>query len=240
MSGTWINVLTVLVGTGAGLILRHHLRANAVSIMTQAVGLITLVVGFRMAGSLPTVQIKQVDGVILGLMIAIAGGLMGEWWQLETRLQQVGDWLKRQVRSEGQFTEGFVSASLLFCVGPMTILGCLNNGLTGDSQLLLLKSALDGFAAIALSSSLGVGVGFSALVILVYQGGLSLGAGLLAQAIPDPAHNPGILLLTGVGGLMIMGIGLNLLDVARIRVASFLPALILAPIFWAIANQLFN
>jgi uncharacterized membrane protein YqgA involved in biofilm formation len=118
----------------------------------------------------------------------------------------------------------------------MTLLGCLNNGLTGDNRLLLLKSAMDGLAAIALTSSFGIGVGFSGLIILVYQGGLSLLAGTLAQFISDPATDPVVLLITGVGGLMIVGIGLNLLDIAKIRVAAFLPALVLAPVLYWVAG----
>lgn len=237
-SGTWINLATVLVGTGLGLSLRRHLQARYVSLITQAVGLVTLFVGLSMANSLARVQAGVVDGVVLGLMTMILGGLLGEWWQLEVRLTQLGDGIKRRVQGGGRFTEGFVTASLLFCVGPLTILGCLNNGLSGDHRLLLLKSTLDGFSAIALSSSLGIGVGFSSLVILVYQGGLSLSAGLLAQFIGNPSQNPSVLLLTGVGGFIIVGIGLNLLEVATIRVASFLPALLLAPLLFWLAIQI--
>ena len=130
----------------------------------------------------------------------------------------------------GSFTEGFVAASLLFCVGPLTLIGSLNNGLTGDATLLVIKATLDGLSSIALASVFGIGVGFSILVILGYQGGVSLAAGLLAQALPDPANDPRILLVTGVGGVMILGLGINLLGLTRIRVASFLPGLALAPL----------
>lgn len=234
-SGTWINLVTVALGTTLGMLLKHRLPMQMQRIITQAVGLITLFIGFSMAGSLTKVQTGQVDGVLLGLLAMVLGGLLGEWWKIEERLQSVGDWLKSRFKGGGGFTQGFVAASLLFCVGPMTLLGSLNNGLTGDDTLLTLKAVMDGIAAIALSSSFGIGVGFSVLVILFYQGGISLVAGMLAQALPDPVNDPRILLMTGVGGLMILGTGINLLGLTSIRVASFLPALGLAPLIYQVA-----
>jgi uncharacterized membrane protein YqgA involved in biofilm formation len=153
-------------------------------------------------------------------------------------LEGRGEKIKRAVRGGGSFTEGFVAASLLFCVGPMTLLGSIQNGLTGDASLLLLKATLDGMSAVALTSSFGIGVGFSVLVILLYQGGVALLAGTLAQVLPDPAQDPRVLLVTGVGGLMVLGVGVNLLGLTKVRVASFLPALLLAPLVWAVADWL--
>jgi uncharacterized protein len=143
--------------------------------------------------------------------------------------------LKRQFRGKGGFTEGFVTASLLFCIGPMAIIGSLNNGLQGDATVLAIKAAMDGLASIALTSSFGVGVGFSVLPIALYQGGLSLAAGLLTQTLPDPAAAPPVILITGVGGLIIIGTGLNLLDIAKVRIASFLPSLALAVLLYQLA-----
>lgn len=233
-SGTWINIGTVLAGTALGLLLQGRLPTRMQRIITQGLGLITLFVGIQMAGSLTKTQAGRIDGVVLALVAIALGGLLGEWWQLEERLTAVGDWLKQRFKGGGGFTDGFVAASLLFCVGPMTLIGSLNNGLTGDSTLLTLKATMDGLAAIAFTSSFGIGVGFSTLIILVYQGGLSLAAGLLAQSLPDPATDPRVLLVTGVGGLMILGISLNLLEIAQVRVASFLPALALAPLIYFI------
>ncbi|NJP09497.1 MAG: DUF554 domain-containing protein [Leptolyngbyaceae cyanobacterium RU_5_1] len=235
-SGTWVNVATVVLGTAIGLVLRDRLPLRMVRIITQGVGLLTLFLGFTMAASLTKVQAGVVDGVILGLATLVLGGLLGEWAQIEERLTGVGDRLKQRFSGGVGFTEGFVAASLLFCVGPMALLGCLNNGLSGDSRLLMLKSVMDGLASIVLTSSFGIGVGFSALIIALYQGGLSLLSGTLAQIIPDPAHSPPVLLVTGVGGLMIVGIGLNLLEIAQIRVAAFLPALLFAPVLYGIAS----
>lgn len=229
-SGTWINVATVLLGSGAGLLLRHRLPKPMQQVITQAVGLLTLVIGFAMARSLFEVQAGPIDGVILGLLALAGGGLLGEWWQLEKKLMAVGDFLKAQVQGGGRFTEGFVAASLLFCVGPLTILGSLDNGLSGDNTLLTLKATMDGLAAIALTGSYGIGVGFSSLTVLLVQGSLSLLAGSLTTVIPDPETNAGVLLTTGIGGMMIIGLGLSLLEMAAIRVASFLPAIALGPL----------
>lgn len=228
-SGTWINIATVILGTGLGLLLRDRLPRPMQRVITQALGLLTLVIGFSMTRRLFEVQAGPMDGVILALLAMVAGGLLGEWWQVEKRLNQLGDALKARIKGGGRFTEGFVAASLLFCVGPMTIVGSLNNGLSGDATLLTLKAAMDGVASLAFAGSYGIGVGFSALTILVVQGGLSLLAGLVAALITDPATDPSILLMTGVGGLMIVGIGFGLLEIAQIRVASFLPALAMAP-----------
>jgi len=237
-SGTWINVATVLMGSGLGLLLRHRLPVAMQQIITQAVGLLTLVIGFAMSRSLFEVEAGPIDGVILGLLALVIGGLLGEWWQVEKRLVAIGDTLKSQVKGGGRFTEGFVAASLLFCIGPMTIIGSLNNGLSGDNTLLTLKAAMDGLAAIALTGSYGIGVGFSALTVLFIQGGLSLLAGSLATVLVDPTTDPHVLVTTGIGGMMIIGLGLSLLEVASIRVASFLPALVMGPLVVAIAHWL--
>jgi hypothetical protein len=207
-------------------------------IITQAVGLLTLVIGFAMSRSLFEVNAGFIDGVILGLLALVIGGLLGEWWQLEKKLMAIGDTLKAQVKGGGRFTEGFVAASLLFCIGPMTILGSLNNGLSGDNTLLTLKATMDGLAAIALTGSYGIGVGFSAITVFLVQGSLSLLAGTLATVITDPTTDPAVLLTTGIGGMMIIGLGLNLLEIANIRVASFLPALVIGPLVVAIAHWL--
>jgi uncharacterized protein len=237
-SGTWINVATVLMGTGLGLLFHGRLPGSMQQIITQGVGLIVLLVGLTMATELNRIQAGQVAGVIVGLLAIVLGGLVGEWWQIEARLTRIGQWLKQRFKGKGSFTEGFVAASLLFCIGPLALIGSLNNGLTGDNTLLTLKASMDGLAAIALTSSYGIGTGFSVLPILVYQGGVSLAASLLAQILPDPAQTPQVLLITGVGGLMILSLGLNLLQIAQIRVASFLPALILAPLLYGLAEAI--
>jgi hypothetical protein len=237
-SGTWINIALVLMGTGCGLLLRNRLSAKMQIIITQAVGLTTVFIGLSMAQSLGAAKAGSVEGVILALISLVIGGLLGEWWQIEQRLVGLGDWLKAHFRGGHRFTEGFVAASLLFCIGPMAILGSLNNGLLGDGTILVVKSTMDGLVSIALTGSYGVGVGFSVLPVLLYQGALSLLASSLAQVIPDPASAPSILLVTGTGGMMILGLGINLLDLGKIQVASFLPALALGPLVSWLAQTL--
>lgn len=237
-SGTWINVLTILSGTGVGLLLRDRLPAAMQQVITQAVGLMTMVIGIGMVQSLFELEAGPIDGVILALLALVLGGLLGEWWQIEKRLVAVGDALKRRFRGGGRFTEGFVAASLLFVIGPMAILGSLNNGLSGNHTILALKSTMDGLAAIALTGSYGVGVGFSVLPILLYQGGLSLLAGTLASSLADPASDPRVMAVTGIGGMIIMGLGLNLLEAAKVRIASYLPALALGPLLVGLARSL--
>jgi len=238
LSGTLVNTLTVVVGTGLGLLLRGRLPERMARIMVQGVGLTTLFIGLSMAQALGRAKGGALDGVVLGLIALVAGGLLGEWARVEDGLEGLGEKIKQAVRGGGSFTEGFVAASLLFCVGPMTLLGSIQNGLTGDASLLLLTATLDGMSAIALTSSFGIGVGFSTLVILLYQGGVALLAGTLSQALPDPAQDPRVLLTTGVGGLMVLGVGVNLLGLTKVRVGSFLPALLLAPLVWWLAELL--
>jgi uncharacterized protein len=236
-SGTWINIITILGGTGLGLCLQGNLPRSMQLVITQGLGLLTLFLGITMGNNLLKVQAGHVDGIIIGLLAIVLGGMLGEWWQIESRLNRWGDWLKQRVRGDAQFTTGFVAASLLFCVGPMAILGSLNNGLTGSNTILTIKAGMDGLAAIALTSRYGLGIGFSSLPILVYQGGLSLMAGWLASALPDPTTAPPILAMSGVGGLIIMGIGLTLLEIAQIKIAAFLPALFLAPGLYLLVQQ---
>ncbi|ERN42768.1 uncharacterized membrane protein, possible Na+ channel or pump [Rubidibacter lacunae KORDI 51-2] len=234
-SGTWINIATVIAGTVAGALLQRRLPQRVLRVITQGVGLLTLWLGFSMAESLTAADAGAIAGPVLGLLVLALGGAIGEWWSIEERLARVGTWVQQRWRGRGSFTDGFVAASLLFCVGPLALLGSLTNGSTGDNTLLVLKASMDGLAAIALASTYGSGVGFSVLSLLVYQGGLSLLAGWLTGALPDPAIDPRLALATGVGGLTIVGIGLGLLDIARVRVASFLPALLLAPGLYGLA-----
>ncbi len=231
-SGTWINVITVFIGTIIGLSLQQKLPLKIKAIIPQGIGLLTLWLGFSMAGELSNVNVSNIPGAILGLIAIIVGGALGEWWEIEEKLNGLGNFLKSRFRYSGQFTEGFVATSILFCVGPVALVGSINNGLVGDNTLLVLKSIMDGISSIPFASRYGIGVGFSVLIIIVYQGGISLLAGLFAANFSDPANHPLILLITGIGGLMILGIGLNLLEVAKIRVAAFLPALLIAPILY--------
>ena len=191
------------------------------------------------ANSLNSVEVKGMAGVILGLIAIVIGGIVGELLSLEHHLHNLGDQLKKRFNGQGLFTEGFVASSLLFCIGPMTIIGCLNNGLTGDNSLLTVKATMDGLVSLPLANIYGIGVGFSVLTIFFYQGSLSLAAGIISSFVTAPNSHPAILLTSGIGGLLVMGIGLNLLEVTQIKVVSFIPAIAIAPPVYYLINQLF-
>lgn len=234
--GTLLNVATVALGSLLGLALRGRLPERITRVVMQAIGLVTVFIGITNALDLN--RVATPPGVLLGLLALALGGALGEWMRLEEALEGLGERLRRRFRGQGRFTEGFVAASLLFCVGPLTLLGSIQNGLTGDAGFLVLKSTLDGFSSLALATTFGFGVLASVLVVLVYQGGLSLAAGLFANLVPDPASDPRVLLVNGVGGLMIIALGLGLLDVKRLRVAALLPALVLVVVLYAVAVRL--
>lgn len=233
MIGTLLNVITVLIGGGLGTRFGARLPARVQQSVLNAIGLFTVAIGLRMT--------FDSQNALITLGSVLIGGLLGEWWQIEERLKQLGAWLEarfaRSADAEGtaRFIRGFVSASLVFCVGPLTVLGSIQDGLSGDFQLLAIKSVLDGFAALAFSASMGVGVMFSAIVILLYQGALTLLAAqaqaLLTTAMIDE--------MTAAGGLLIMGIGVGpLLELRPIRVANYLPALVIAPLIVAALTAL--
>jgi uncharacterized membrane protein YqgA involved in biofilm formation len=228
MTGTILNVITVLIGGSLGTALGQRLPEKTRQTVMHGLGLVTIAVGLRM--TLDTANILIVMGSVL------LGGIVGEWWQLEERLQAAGDALQErvQVGTGGTLAQGFVTASLIFCVGPMTILGSIQDGLIGDYSLLAIKSLLDGFAALALASSLGIGVLFSAVTVFVFQGGLSLLARLAQVGMSEAM----IAEMTATGGALIMGIGLVLLDIKRIRLASYLPGIFVAPLIVAILTAL--
>jgi uncharacterized protein len=219
MTGTLINTATVIVGSTAGTFLRSHFPSRVRQMVIWGVGLVSLVIGLQM--SLSTKHLL----ILLGSLLA--GGISDELIKLEEGLNKLGDTLQAKLSGEkdSTFSKGFVTASLLFCVGPMTILGSIQDGLSGDYTLLATKSILDGFASLALAASMGWGVLFAALTVLVYQGELTLGAGLVKTLLTEPM----IAEMTATGGTLILAIELNLLDLMAVRVANFLPALVIAP-----------
>ena len=227
MTGTVINVITVIAGGTLGTLLGERLPSRIRHIVMQGVGLVTLALGMSMA--------ITTENFLLVLLSIVLGGMLGEWWRLEERLDGAGEWLEAKASrvpflARGDFTKGFVTASLVFCVGPMTILGSFQDGLSGDYTLLAVKSVLDGFSALAFAASMGMGTTFSALTVLVYQGALTLGASLFQNILTDAM----ITEMTATGGVMILGIGLLLLEIKRVRVANFLPALAIVPLLVAL------
>ncbi|TAK13268.1 MAG: DUF554 domain-containing protein [Anaerolineae bacterium] len=234
MTGTILNIVTVLVGGALGLLFGARLPERVRSTVVAGLGLFTAAIGFQM--------FTESGNPIVVLGGLLLGGVLGEWLQIELALQNFGGWLERRFAggtgeggTSNRFIRGFLTASLLFCVGPMTILGSIQDGLTGDYSLLAIKSVLDGFAALAFASSLGAGVLFSVIVILVYQGGLSLLAAQAQALISVPMMAE----MTAVGGVLLIGLAVSsLLEIKPIRVGNFLPALVIAPLIVAILAAL--
>ena len=228
VTGTFINVAAVLAGTLVGVAVGSRLPEGFQKRVLAGLGLVTLVVGVDLALAWrDTSPLYVLGGVLLG-------GLAGEALGIERRLAALGDWIQSHVsgREGSSVSEAFFTASLLFCVGPLTVVGAIQDGLTGDYDALATKALLDGFAAIALSVTLGWGVALSAGTVLVLQGGLSLGAGLFDDALTGEALDA----LTSAGGVLIIGISLKLLDLKDVKVGNFLPALVFAPALVGIAS----
>jgi hypothetical protein len=235
-TGTMINVLAVLVGGTLGTLLGNRLPGRMRETIMHALGLLTMVIGFQL--SLETENIL----IILGSLLL--GGLLGELLRIERGIDQVGQWLERRTRGEAAstdsttgattFSHAFLTASLVFCVGPMTILGSIQDGLTGNYTLLAVKSTMDGFASLAFASTLGPGVISSALTVLVYQGALTLGAGWADAVLTDPM----VAEMTATGGVLMLALGLGLLEIKKIRVGNLLPAIAIAPIIVAVIGWL--
>jgi uncharacterized membrane protein YqgA involved in biofilm formation len=228
LSGTLLNAATVLIGgllgTGLGDRLPATLRENVV----RGVGLFTLAMGTKFA--------IETSNLLFMLGAMLLGGIVGSLVGVDARLNQLGDSLQRRFAHGATSTvaEGFVTASIVFCVGPLTFLGSITNGLTGDASLLTVKSVLDGFTAIALAATLGWGVLLTIPLILVYQGGLALGASLFVGLLTDLQLRE----MSAVGGLLIIGVGLKLLSIRDVKVADFLPAIIVSPLVVAASGRL--
>lgn len=224
MTGTILNVVTVIVGGLIGLLMGSRLPEKLKHTVVSGLGLFTLAFGIKL--------FLETHNSLVVLASLLVGVLLGEWWQVEEGLRKVGVWLEARFaknedsEAQARFVRGFLTASLLFIIGPMAILGSIQDGLTGDYQTLAIKAILDGFASMAFASSLGIGVLFSALPILVYQGAISLMAAQV-QAVVTPEM---MTELTATGGVLLLGISISsLLEIRKIRVGNFLPALLLAP-----------
>jgi uncharacterized protein len=220
MIGTFVNVGAIVGGSLVGMLIGAKLSEKMRSTVMHGLGLVCLLIGLQMA--------MQTKNILIVLGALLLGAILGEALRIEETFQRTGAFLQSILArgGESRLAEGFVTASLIFCVGPMAILGSIQDGLTGDFRLLTVKSMLDGFASIAFAASLGGGVLLSAVPILLYQGSITLFASLLSSALTDPM----IVEMTATGGLIIVGISLRLLNLKELRLASFLPALALAPL----------
>lgn len=235
LTGTLLNVATVLAGTVIGVLAGSRMPSPMRESLVTGLGLFTALIGASMGLRVFTDAAAQ-PGDDLAVLAAILLGVgIGELLRVHDGLEALGAWFQRRLaRGErpSRIAEGFVTASLVFCVGPLTILGSLENGLTGDIRLLAIKSVLDGVASIAFAAALGWGVALSALTVLVVQGGIAGGAFLLRDVMDAPT----ILAITAAGGVILLGVALRLLELKPVRVANFLPALLLAPVFVRVAE----
>ncbi len=227
MIATIVNTLTVIVGGLLGLVLKGRIAERYRDSVTVGVGLITLVLGMSMALS--------GGSILLILPALVLGGLAGTALRIEDGILKSGDVLRKLVSSDeedGLFARGFLDATILFCVGPMTIVGSIEAGLQGKYDIIFTKSVMDGFMAIVLAASSGAGVVASALSVLVIQGGLTLGSGALAPLVTDSI----LAEIGALGGYLILMIALNLLNLKRVKTANFLPSLVLVVLFAWVKN----
>jgi uncharacterized membrane protein YqgA involved in biofilm formation len=240
MTGTWINVATVLVGSGLGWLFGARLPERTRIAVTNVLGLFTMLLGV----SLFMQGVREPgENLLVPLISLLLGALIGERLGIERWMQGIGANLEArfaggsgEVEQGNLFIRGFVTASLLFCVGPMTIIGSIQDGLAGDYQLLAIKSVMDGFASLALAASFGVGVIFSAVIVLIYQGGLTLAAAQLQSLVSQQM----LAEISVVGGVLLLALAFGtLLEIREIRTANLLPALLIAPLIVFTVSILF-
>ena len=224
MIGVFVNVATVLLGSAVGLLFRKGIPERISKALMLAIGMCTIYIG--------------IDGALEGsktivlILSMVFGTLIGTLIDIDDKINRVGLFIEKKLKREGEkssIAEGFMTGSLLFCVGAMTIVGSLNAGLKGDNTLIFTKSILDLISSCLLASTLGIGVMFAAIFVLVVQGGLVLLAGLMQNVLTDQAL---IAEITCAGSVMIIALGLNLLGITKLKVANFLPALLLVPLFY--------
>ncbi len=227
MYGTIVNTLAIIVGSLVGLLFRRGIPPNLRVTVIQATSLAVLLVGIK--GALAGTNLLL---VIFSLAI---GSVLGEWLQIEKRLTALGEWIEARLATEsggGGIAQGFVTASLAFCVGSMAVVGSLESGLSGNHGTLLAKSVLDGFISMVFASALGPGVIFSAFAVFFYQGSLTLAAGILKPLlVPEVVGQ-----MSATGGLLIVAIAFNLLEIAKLRVGNMLPAIFI-PLVWDLLRR---
>jgi uncharacterized protein len=248
VGGTILNIITVAVGSLLGLLIGNRLSAKIQESVVTGLGLVTLYVGISNAG--------KTGNVIIPLLSIATGAIIGELLDIHAALERFGGWLQKrfggqeiqaaastpeesapnQLDTRARFITGFVTASLVFCIGPLTFVGSMQDGmgLAIGFQQLAIKSVLDGFAAMAFAASFGIGVAFSIITVLLLQGGLALAGNLLGNFMSTPMINE----MTAVGGLLLIGLSLILLGIKQPRIANFLPALVIAPLLVALASAL--
>ncbi|MEM6264129.1 MAG: DUF554 domain-containing protein [Bacteroidota bacterium] len=224
MTGTLINVATVIFGSLIGLLLRSRLPDRIIRIIFQVLGLFTIILGVSMA--------LKGENLLLVLFSIVSGGILGELMRIEYHMEQLSERVRKRLKGQhDKFTEGFITAFLLFCVGPMATLGPIEEGLGQEPNLLLTKATLDGFSSISLSAGFGLGVMMSAIPMALLQGGLTLFAEFLQPILHEELINE----ISSVGGIMLLGIGINILEIKRLPIINLLPALLtVVALFYAL------
>lgn len=217
--GTLINVVAVIIGSLIGLMINQRLPKRIITIIFQVMGLFTLVLGISMA--------LKTEHFIIIIGSLVSGAILGEWMGLEKRLTAWSDRLKNRFKlGNEKFTDGMITAFLLYCMGAMTILGAIEEGVDGSYDILLMKSLMDGVSSIALASGLGIGVMFSVIPLLVYQGGLTLFSAYISEQFTDVIIND----LSATGGILLIGLGINILEIKHLRILNMIPALVIVVI----------
>ncbi len=231
--GTLINVLAILAGSAIGVLLGNRLPEKMSRTLTDAMGLIVLVIGALNLLELSNENFAKSTGALPTILVVLAalliGGVLGSLMNIEGRLEQFGSWLQAKTKGKGDkelFIQGFVNAALLFTIGPMAILGALQDGLGQGFDVLALKSTLDGFTSIAFSATMGWGVAFSAIPVGLWQGLLTILSATVGTVLSEAA----VASITATGGILLLGTGLRLLQIRMVSVADLLPALVMAPV----------
>ncbi|MDR2118518.1 MAG: DUF554 domain-containing protein [Tannerellaceae bacterium] len=220
MVGTLVNAAAIIAGSSIGLVFRKSLPEKYQDVYFQAVGLFTMLLGVKMA--------MDIASPLLVVLSLVLGGLAGTRMRLERRAEQLGDYIKAKTRLKNdRFTEGLITAFLLFCMGSMTIVGAIEEGFGRTSDLLLTKSVMDFFSSVMLASGLGVGVLFSSIPVLLFQGGITLLVSIAGKDIPGEIISE----ITVVGGIILIGLSIHLLKIKKMEIVNLLPALVFICLF---------
>lgn len=216
MIGTLINAGAIVLGSAIGMMIKTKLPQKLVTILFQVLGLFTILLGVKMA--------LEMQEFLLVIGSLVVGSIIGELLGLEKSLEKFSSWIKVKMKSKDEkFSDGLITAFLLYCMGSLTILGAIEEGMNGNADLLLMKSMMDGFSSIALASAMGIGVGFSAIPLLIYQGGLTLFAGSLGSFFSEAIIRE----ISAVGGVLLIGLGINILEIKKLRILNMIPALVI-------------
>jgi len=225
MTGTIVNAIAIIAGSLAGLVFRKGIPDRYNTTIMQSIGLAVVLVGLRSA-------FRSEDLLLIIVCLAL-GSLLGEWMGIEARLKAMGHWFETRFADSGTgFAKGFVTATLVYCVGSMAIVGAMESGLTGDHQTLFAKAVLDGITAVVFTATMGLGVMLSAVSVFIYQGLITGGALMLKPLLVPEVVNQ----MSAVGGLLIVGLGINLLELSRLNVGNMLPAIFLPLVYYIIRS----